>query len=380
MREPCQVHARLVPAGKVDGHRKVGCLDCLQTWVCHHETMVRAGHTKAGSQRLRCKCGEKWTTSPKPRLPHNAMDAEKADEVRAFIDKKLSLREVAALTGVTKTTVLRQKLLMSIDVDTEIDARPSTMKEISLDAVKDIVLTPKRDEDFYPLLLFKGGQSIGRVQALWNFTRAMRAAEANSVSAFCTFSQNSPDVRHLLGLHARIQHMSVRGFLSRLWFADGFDPLDDDMREYLAFVAGGNPERFYWRFTPVPRYTQWKTKHPWRKLPKHLRPVKPPKTESPQFWPFISGDVQSDHDTLMKIDAVVPKHLPEQVRQDVCQDLVIAVLSGAVSIGDLQGSVPKHVSNVFKLHPLKYGPLSLDAPAPWQKDDDRPLSRFLATE
>ena len=77
------------------------CPECHET-----EPVVRFGHTRAGSQRLRCQaCHKTWTPHPKSR----AVTAEKEQLILAALSERLSQRAVARTLRVSRNTI-RERL------------------------------------------------------------------------------------------------------------------------------------------------------------------------------------------------------------------------------------------------------------------------------
>jgi hypothetical protein len=68
-------------------------------------------------------------------------------------------------------------------------------------------------------------------------------------------------------------------------------------------------------------------------------------------------------DLLDRINAVVPRGLPKDQRDDIISDMVEAVLSGRVKLNALAQSVGQFVRASFRADHNKFGPLSLDMPA-----------------
>ena len=99
----------------------------------------------------------------------------------------------------------------------------------------------------------------------------------------------------------------------------------------------------------------------------------------PEVWPFITDTWGDEHEMVRAIDQAVPKSLPEFVRQEVCQELAAAILSGDVDLPRLAAAAPVYTRLVYRRFPSKYGPLSLDRPCPWG-DDDRTLGELLSEQ
>ncbi|MBO4226647.1 hypothetical protein [Bradyrhizobium neotropicale] len=68
-------------------------------------------------------------------------------------------------------------------------------------------------------------------------------------------------------------------------------------------------------------------------------------------------------DLLDRINAVVPRGLSKDQRDDIISDMVEAVLSGHVKLNALAQNVGKFVRASFQMDHNKFGPLSLDMPA-----------------
>ena len=78
---------------------------------------------------------------------------------------------------------------------------------------------------------------------------------------------------------------------------------------------------------------------------------------------------------LCAVDAIVPKYLPNQTRADMCQDMIVAILSGDVTLDNLKDGLPKYLKQFLKGAPSKYGHLSLDQPVGY--GDTRTLGQTL---
>jgi hypothetical protein len=76
-------------------------------------------------------------------------------------------------------------------------------------------------------------------------------------------------------------------------------------------------------------------------------------------------------DLLDRINAVVPRGLPKDQRDDIISDMVEAVLSGRVKLNAIAQSVGQFVRTSYRMDHNKFGPLSLDMPA--FKEGETPL-------
>lgn len=75
-------------------------------------------------------------------------------------------------------------------------------------------------------------------------------------------------------------------------------------------------------------------------------------------------------DLLDRINAVVPRGLPRDQRDDIIGEMVEAVLSGRVKLNALAQSVGQFVRASYRMDHNKFGPLSLDMPA-YQEGETR---------
>lgn len=234
-----------------------------------------------------------------------------------------------------------------------------------LDRLKSRVLHPKRDEDFLPLTQFMGARGVGANQAMWNVLLAMQTLELKTTAELHKLGIASHDTMHLCGRHAPVQRMSLQGLLSRIRSTeDTFTLLKNDkhLSDYVrGFVSDNRLLLWTLTRTNVDVFDRERTRRFHAKYGKAKF-----SRVCPAFWPFAPSDANEQHDLLEAIDRTVPKCLPESIRQDVCQDLVVSVLTGDITLDELQGSLPKHIKAVFKFHPTKYSHLSLDQP--WSED------------
>lgn len=224
--------------------------------------------------------------------------------------------------------------------------------------ILEFLAIPKDDKQFIPLLLFRGNGTIGRMQALWNFCKTMELLDLKTTAEVLRLSQASHDLTHRCGLHAPPQRSALSGFMSRVFNAD-FAPLKSDPRlhDYMRSFASDN-KLWLFQLTPISSTAEWKTRRAWRQFPrlKHK-----PMTE---HWPFLHKEAARDHLHIMMVDQLVPKGIPEQWRQDMCQDLFVAILTGELKPEHLSEDGARHyIKKVWREHPYKYGPLSLQSPA-----------------
>ncbi len=225
---------------------------------------------------------------------------------------------------------------------------------------QDLIPTAKAERDLMPLLLFNGSKSMGEIQGMWNFSRVLKTVGVRSLNEAVIVARESQRVRHLCGLHRPgigVQGGGLVSFARRLLSAPKVMALDPDLPDYLRELV---PHTSLFTLNPIARWSPW-SNQAWR------RPHRGDGIVVPEVWPFASDGLAGvdGFDLVLLVDAAVPKTLPEVVRQEVCQDLLLAVLDGTIAAQDLVGSAGEFTAAVFRRYPIKYGPLSLDAPAPW---------------
>lgn len=237
---------------------------------------------------------------------------------------------------------------------------------MKLDKVKEIVANPLPMEDNQSLNLYRGYLGFGRAQALWNYVRTSMLLELMSYTEISRLSREAPDLIHLCGIHAKsVQVSSLRGFLNRLWYNPQVTQNVTGLREYIGDVGNG----FFFKYERIPRYNKWSTQS-WRRPKKERKPraVKlPAPPPVPSFYPFVSEEPLEEHTLLMAVHDIVPEGLPEQIRRDVCQDIIVSILSGETQLENLRGDIKPFISKVFKEHSWKYGPISMNAPLSWDE-------------
>lgn len=235
-----------------------------------------------------------------------------------------------------------------------------------LAVVKNIVVEvgKRPDKEFIPMVRYRGGVSIQRTRALLSFVLSMKEANICTTGKICKVGQESRDLIHLEGLHSPPDTLSVYRVLARLVDNPKFTEGYSGLREYIFTVASScSPGARMMCLSPPMRisWTSTDTKWAWRKIkkPERVWEQKP----APLFYPFAAPQSQavSECELLSAVHGVVPKGLPQQLRADICQELIVQILSGDVSFADIQDDPRHYVGELLKQHPGRYGPISLDS-------------------
>lgn len=105
---------------------------------------------------------------------------------------------------------------------------------------------------------------------------------------------------------------------------------------------------------------------------------------SDTHYPYVIGRKLEGTELVLAVNNVVPRSLPEQIRSEVCQDLLVAILSGELDAADLGKKASVYLKKAFRMFPTRYGAISLNEPAPWlggtDKNRDMPLIEMLDSE
>lgn len=89
-----------------------------------------------------------------------------------------------------------------------------------------------------------------------------------------------------------------------------------------------------------------------------IRPTQPPMLTT---WPYVRSFDNDDYALMKYVNEIVPRALPEHVRADVCQDILVDVVSGEISADQLKNKMKEYVRRAYKFMPSKFGAVSLDA-------------------
>lgn len=79
-------------------------------------------------------------------------------------------------------------------------------------------------------------------------------------------------------------------------------------------------------------------------------------------WPYVRSFDNDDYALLKRVNDAVPRYLSEHVRADVCQEIIIDVISGDLVVEQIPSRLKEYLRRAYEFIPSKFGPLSLDAP------------------
>lgn len=207
-----------------------------------------------------------------------------------------------------------------------------------------IVESLEREKDLRPLLLFRGQATEHRARTMFALIRLLRDNDVPTPPDAVSLLEALPDERHRSGLHAKtLPSMSLTRWIARLKQAPAVFDIDRNLREYVEWVWNSIPPRSRFLLAPISA-TAYRSRRAWRLVQKALG-------EPTQLYPFITKDRTADNAILAAVHSAVPKYLAEDIRADVCQDLIVSILTGEVSLDNLSEIVPQHL----KAHRDMYG-------------------------
>jgi hypothetical protein len=76
------------------------------------------------------------------------------------------------------------------------------------------------------------------------------------------------------------------------------------------------------------------------------------------------GATGQPSDLVSIVARAIPLAIPPEIRADICQELLLSVLEGELSLADLKKGVAAAVTKYNRMFPGKFGPISIDAPIP----------------
>ena len=247
---------------------------------------------------------------------------------------------------------------------------------VGMNYLSDLVIRPGIEKKFGPLLLYMGAMNRGRAHRLWNFVLLMMAAEAETLSDGLKLIHN-PAFAQLCGPVRAPIKTSLWSFFFRLYDNPLVTKNIEGLTEYVKMMGADQA----WRLRRVDRFTDRINCAEWRvstheNAGQDYRDRERGVPQSQQlFYPFmVHNPTEPDgaRDLVLLVNQAVPDRWPEQIRADVCQEMIVGLLSGDIAVGELRDSVQKYWQKHFKTLPQQYGEgglrISFDAPVPGTDD------------
>lgn len=215
-----------------------------------------------------------------------------------------------------------------------------------------ILTAAERSAELRPALLFNGNMSEHRARTLFCLTQFMRDNNIKQIGLGRKLIDEAIDERHRAGSHAAKQDgMTWARWLSRMKAAPKIFALDPQLKDYVNELYESVPWRNRFALTPIPD-TNMRSHRDWR------RPAKLLPTLS--HYPYSHENLSNN--LLWLVHNAVPKHLPEEVRADVCQDMIVSVLAGEISRLNLGSAVRLHLKRHRKLYADQWRTISMETP------------------
>jgi hypothetical protein len=227
------------------------------------------------------------------------------------------------------------------------------------------------DAKLRPLQMFHGRMGMSTIRSRVATFLAMMNAGTRTRAEVCKHSVSHPDDVHFVGQHSPIDSHSLALFICRFYAAPEIMPIiDPRLKQYLDEFSYENRIIHYElnKISPEAFRSKWD----WRRVkrsPKE-RASAPPVAE----YPFIRQNPTDEHAMLMTIHEAVPKGIAAEIRGDLCQDLIVAVLSGDMKLENVRDEWSGYLKSCRKRYQERWGTLSLDYPAFGM---DKPLKATL---
>lgn len=241
--------------------------------------------------------------------------------------------------------------------------------------VKTFITQPNLEIELRPLLLFRGGLTPGQVKSRFNFLRVAMEAQLATVPEITQASAGTNDTAHLCGLHAKSgwQRMSVLGFFSRVLQSPSVLRKAAGLHDYIHWVVEQTPRAVIYPLDPISELNIWSTRV-WRRPPKAPRKQR---AQMAEYYPFITSTPTDDHELLLAVERLVPKGISPDIRGDICQDMIVSILTGEIDLANLKDATPRFVKQLYETMPSKYGHISLDAPLIYGDGKSRTLAETI---
>lgn len=228
------------------------------------------------------------------------------------------------------------------------------MTPVSLDRLEGAIVKPGIERYLRPLTYYKGHwrttASLGRTHRLFNYL-------IMSMEQDCSFNElsnklfSNPDFSHLCGPEKRVAQTTLYSLLFRL---EDRPNVTNNIPHLLEYVQGLDAR---WRIK-LRRLSEAELRNRVTTTSGKGKDI-----NRGAAYPFMIHDGgRPEHDLLKKVNAAVPRNMDDDRRADLCQDLIVGILSGDFREDDLGLPIKELTRRVMQMFPTKYGPLSLDAP------------------
>lgn len=249
-----------------------------------------------------------------------------------------------------------------------------------LNSLSELIIRPGIQKRLTPLLEYRGNMNAGHAHRLWNFALLMMAAEAETLSDGLSLAGN-PDFSQLCGPHKRPNRLTLNSFFGRLWSNPEVTRNITGFTDYVKMMNLGPC-----RLTPVDPESPRANVAPWRKS-LHEEPYREASERGAKalFYPYVVHNHErpdEGRDLVALVNSAVPSLMPPDIRADICQEIIVAILAGELERGNVHDFVQKYISAHFKGRDWKWAPGSgaigsIDAPLSFDAPEGRTLHEVL---
>lgn len=222
---------------------------------------------------------------------------------------------------------------------------------VGMNYLSELVIRPGIEKRLWPLCLYRGQMSPGAAHRKWNMALLMMAAECETLADGMKVFQN-PAFAQLCGPVKVPPKYSLRTFFGRLWDNPDVTHNIPGFTEYVKSLELGPSY-----LQPVALETDRQFCAPWR-ISTHedfdKNAEKPESGLRNLYYPYMAHNPKEPDDgtkIAMLVNKLVPKYLPEGIRADACQELVVGLISGDVPAGKAHDWVAEYVRKIYRLHP-----------------------------
>lgn len=249
--------------------------------------------------------------------------------------------------------------------------------------LSDLIIRPGIEKTFGPLLLYRGsGRGRGWIHRYWNAAILMMANEAETLADGMKLFDN-PDFNQLCGPVKAPQKFSMMQALTRLGDNPGVTRNIPGLTDYIRSLdVGPCSLTRVDRFSDDPDCPDWRV-YRGEKAREEWKPERGIAVKDQLFYPFMihdTGKPDNGFAMVKLVNSAVPDYWPDHIRADACQDLIVGLLSGDITPGQVHDKAAEYVSKVYRLNPVKYdghGGILRSLNAPVGHDDDRSLSEVI---
>lgn len=240
--------------------------------------------------------------------------------------------------------------------------------------IKEYITEPSLGRNLRPLLLFNGNLTEGKAVSRFNFVRAAMDVEVPTLTELNKLSVVANDDAHLCGFHAKFgwNRMGMQGFFGRILQSPTVMERVAGLEDYIHWVFENTPHSFPFILTRISETSHWSNRD-WRKVRKQrIAPMA-------EVYPYVTTTPTEDHELLLAVDRLVPKNLHADARADLCQDIIVQILVGELSLDNLRDAPRRYFQKAMTAAPNKYGALSLDAPQMFGDEMGRTLGETISS-